>query len=160
MDLDALGNIGDFLGGIGVVITLAYLAFQIRHGARATRAATIQAVFSDATACSRLIGSSPQVATVWRRGCNSPKDLSEEELTQFFSLAIAILRNLENMFTQFRIAGDDESAWEQWDLSAREQMRNPGLQFFWRHRRDHFGHRFRDYIDSVIPDEKDAGHRA
>ena len=29
--LDALGNIGDFLRGIGVVITLLYLAAQIRQ---------------------------------------------------------------------------------------------------------------------------------
>ena len=27
--LDALGNIGDFLGGLGVVATLIYLALQI-----------------------------------------------------------------------------------------------------------------------------------
>ena len=33
--LEALGNIGDFIGGIGVVITLAYLAVQIRHNTRA-----------------------------------------------------------------------------------------------------------------------------
>ena len=31
MNLEMLGNIGDFLGGIGVVITLIYLAAQIRQ---------------------------------------------------------------------------------------------------------------------------------
>ena len=29
--LEDLGNIGDFLGGIGVVVTLVYLAYQIRQ---------------------------------------------------------------------------------------------------------------------------------
>ena len=28
--IETLGNIGDFVGGIGVVVTLFYLAFQIR----------------------------------------------------------------------------------------------------------------------------------
>ena len=32
--IDALGNIGDFVGGIGVVVTLAYLAVQIRHSSK------------------------------------------------------------------------------------------------------------------------------
>jgi hypothetical protein len=32
--LEGLGNIGDFIGGIGVVITLVYLAMQIRHNTR------------------------------------------------------------------------------------------------------------------------------
>jgi len=31
MDLDALGNIGDFLGGIGVVVTVVFLVFQVRQ---------------------------------------------------------------------------------------------------------------------------------
>ena len=31
MDLDALGNLGDFIGGIGVLATLIYLASQIRQ---------------------------------------------------------------------------------------------------------------------------------
>ena len=29
--LEALGNVGDFLGGLGVVVTLFYLASQIRQ---------------------------------------------------------------------------------------------------------------------------------
>jgi hypothetical protein len=37
MDLEALGNLGDFLGGIGVVITLLYLAIQIRQNTRQMR---------------------------------------------------------------------------------------------------------------------------
>ncbi len=32
--LDALGNLGDLISGIGVVITLGYLAVQIRHSSR------------------------------------------------------------------------------------------------------------------------------
>ncbi len=34
MNLDALGNIGDFIGGIGVVATLVYLVLQIRQNTR------------------------------------------------------------------------------------------------------------------------------
>ncbi len=31
-----LGNIGEFIGAIAVVVTLAYLAVQVRHGKEAT----------------------------------------------------------------------------------------------------------------------------
>jgi hypothetical protein len=34
LSLEALGNIGDFIGGLAVVITLLYLAFQIRQNSR------------------------------------------------------------------------------------------------------------------------------
>jgi hypothetical protein len=31
VNLDALGNIGDFLGGVGVIVTLIYLAARVRQ---------------------------------------------------------------------------------------------------------------------------------
>jgi len=40
--IEALGNIGDFVGGIGVVVTLLYLAVQIR-------ASRLQALTEDTT---------------------------------------------------------------------------------------------------------------
>jgi hypothetical protein len=44
--MEALGNIGDFLGGIGVVITLIYLAGQIRQNTRSIRtSATSSSLF-------------------------------------------------------------------------------------------------------------------
>jgi hypothetical protein len=42
--IETLGNIGDFVGGIGVVITLAYLAVQVRQSAKAGQVAAAQAV--------------------------------------------------------------------------------------------------------------------
>ena len=41
--LEALGNIGDFLGGLGVVITLPCLVAQIRENTRASKSASYQA---------------------------------------------------------------------------------------------------------------------
>lgn len=150
MNLDALGNIGDFIGGLGVVLTLGYLAIQIRRNTHAARASAVQAVYSDATAFSRLVGSSESVAATWRKGCESPDELTDNEQAQFISLATALIRNCENMFTQFQVTGDDSESWEPWALSIRGQMSRPGLQWFWRARRQTFSARFRAYLDSVV----------
>ena len=40
MTLGDLANIGEFVGAIGVIITLVYLAIQVRHSKRATDANT------------------------------------------------------------------------------------------------------------------------
>ncbi len=42
--LESLGNLGDFIGGIGVVATLAYLAVQVRQNTAAVRTASRQAI--------------------------------------------------------------------------------------------------------------------
>ena len=42
--LDSLGNLGDFIGGVGVVVTLVYLAIQVRQNTAALRTASRQAI--------------------------------------------------------------------------------------------------------------------
>ncbi len=42
MNWEAIGAIGEILGAIGVIVTLAYLAVQIRQNTQVTRASTAQ----------------------------------------------------------------------------------------------------------------------
>lgn len=44
MNFEMLGNFGDFVGGIAVVITLAYLGYQIRQNTKEVRNNSIQAL--------------------------------------------------------------------------------------------------------------------
>ena len=44
MTLSDLGNVGDFLGTIAVLVTLVYLAIQIRQNLATSRAQTRQAL--------------------------------------------------------------------------------------------------------------------
>ena len=39
--LEDLGNLGDFLGGLAVIITLAYLTLQVRQNTASAEAAAI-----------------------------------------------------------------------------------------------------------------------
>ncbi len=39
MTLEGLGNVGELIGGLAVIVSLVYLAIQVRQGARTTRAA-------------------------------------------------------------------------------------------------------------------------
>jgi hypothetical protein len=36
MSWDAIGAVGDFVGGLGVIVSLLYLATQVHHSARVT----------------------------------------------------------------------------------------------------------------------------
>lgn len=44
MNFEMLGNFGDFVGGIAVVITLLYLSYQIRQNTKEVRNNSIQAL--------------------------------------------------------------------------------------------------------------------
>jgi len=44
MSLEDLGNIGEFVAAVSVVVSLIYLAVQIRQNTRSVRASTYQVV--------------------------------------------------------------------------------------------------------------------
>ena len=79
-----LGNIGEFLGSVLVFVTLIYLAIQTRSINKQSQAEARYA-FVDAMADINVaIGSSKQVASVFRRGLESIENLDEDERMQFY----------------------------------------------------------------------------
>jgi hypothetical protein len=77
--LDELGNIGDFIGGLAVVVTLVYLALQIRQNTATIRVQTVQHLLSSDTAAadSVIAGPIPEVLAKLFAGDElSPKEIS------------------------------------------------------------------------------------
>jgi hypothetical protein len=68
--LETLGNLGDFVGGVAVIVTLIYLAQQVRQNTRALQTASRQAVtagFRDYNRLSFQPGATRAVAEGMRR---------------------------------------------------------------------------------------------
>jgi hypothetical protein len=84
--LDGLGNIGDFIGGIGVVVTLVYFAVQVRQHTATLRTASRQNLTSGYRAHNgHLIN--PQVAEAYARGLEDYPNMPAEQ-KRIFALAI------------------------------------------------------------------------
>jgi hypothetical protein len=76
--LESLGNIGDFVCGLGVVLTLAYIEVQIRQNTATTRVQTVQHLLTtNSESINAMIGG-PVPAIVSK--LESGEELSETEL--------------------------------------------------------------------------------
>ena len=100
--LEALGNIGDFLGGIGVFATLIYLAIQIRNNTISSRTASYQAAITSISDLARDIGLSAEATDIFRRGQLERESFSPDERTRFDILMLSLMRNYENIHFQPR----------------------------------------------------------
>ena len=60
MNWEAMGAIGESVGALGVVVSLLYLATQLRHSSRTAKANALDEAVADAWARSRC-------STTWRR---------------------------------------------------------------------------------------------
>jgi len=106
MSWDAIGAIGDFIGGLAVVVSLIYLATQVRHSARVTEqntrevsAAARESVFG-AFSRWRALVADERLTRVFVLGCNDLSDLSREERFQFGLLMQDLLYANQVLFSR------------------------------------------------------------
>ena len=79
MDLTQLANLGEFVGGVAVLVTLVYLAIQLRLG---RRLAQIDAHREINTLLSNFLGDiakDPELHDLWYNGRQARRNLNEEE---------------------------------------------------------------------------------
>ena len=129
--LDALGNIGDFVGGFAVIITLIYLAVQIRDNTRSTRLAAMQTAMMASQNVALLPSQNSELARVIRLGFNTPTELNADELTQFRYYMFAVFRVNEDMFVQHAAGVIDSETFEARTMSLLAMLSTPGGRTVW-----------------------------
>ena len=59
MDLTQLANLGEFIGGVAVLVTLIYLAAELRRSRLANEVASVEALMAGRVKVTRGRGGSP-----------------------------------------------------------------------------------------------------
>ena len=91
MNWDALGAIGEIIGAFAVVISLIYLASQIRTQNKETRIASVHDI-SEAFRSGITSFQDAQRADVYTKALNSFDELTNSEKLQFISMVQGLLR--------------------------------------------------------------------
>ena len=79
MTLSDLGDLGDFLGGIGVIATLVYLAIQIRRNTMAVRSTSLDSAYAAHMEFQRTVWSDSELNKLWFDGLTGRSQLSDTE---------------------------------------------------------------------------------
>jgi len=111
MNWDAIGAIGDAIGGFGVLVTLLYLAIQTRQNTRAVRAATYSQVAGSFSDISLAMFQDPNAAGLIRRARDDPESLSQEDTDRYEAFLLSYLRRAENMYFQSEEGILDAETW-------------------------------------------------
>jgi len=162
MSLNDLANLGQIIGALTVVISLIYVAFQIRQNTAAIRSATAQSVHEhfagwyNAFACD---GSLSQIAI---NGLKDYGSLSETEKARFVALFMAFLSYGQNAFLKRRQGLLSPSLWNGREQVLMNLIGAPGGKGLWKERAYLFGEEFRRHVDDLMkrtphPDAKPLG---
>jgi hypothetical protein len=149
MSLSDLASLGSFVSGVAVLISLIYLALQVRQTkrnqqiairhSRATRIVSLQLALADRA-----------VADAWLHGSASPQEITQTELSQFINLCRALFFHFEDSFYQREEGLLNDDSFETVVAGARLSARSPGWRAAWRIARPNFRGRFLDFMDGVV----------
>jgi hypothetical protein len=146
---ESLGNVGDFIGGIGVVITLAYLALQIRQNSTSVKAASAQAVLGTLAQSIASVASSSAASRVVILGQIDFDQLSEEEQLQFALWLLGWFRVFEQAHQQYVVGVLDPVQWKGHATQIESTMQSPVVRRWWAVRRVLFDPDFRRFIEGL-----------
>jgi hypothetical protein len=150
MNWDALGAIGELVGATAVVLTLAYLALQIRQTNRATRSESIQESTTAFNEINGWVVNDELVARIFLLGSRDINELSEEENIRFSFFLLSTFHVFETIFPQNRFGTIDQSIWESELGSLRYLMAKPGITAWWNAIPLSFSSDFREFVHREI----------
>jgi len=139
MDLNALGNIGEFVGAIGVIISLIYVSVQLRQNTKAVRATAYQEVSQNSVELLSLIIADAEMAEIWGRGLDAGEDsLTTTERFRWHAMLLATFRHWDNLNYQYRNGTLDHEIWKSYQFMIRSYLVRPGFRDWWRRHQDAF----------------------
>ena len=97
MTLEDLGNLGEFLGAIGVIVTLAYLALEIRQNTRMMRASIRQARADSALQNQTMTAASNELQEAFLKD-EAGEPLDPIEARRLVSYRVGWWRNQETVY--------------------------------------------------------------
>ena len=111
MNWEAAGAVGEIVGAFAVVLTLIYLAIQIRHSIRATKALVRESATNSMVQDIRATYQDKDLLSAYVKLQNG-ESLSNTEEYCVRQESAAWLRTYENMHYQYRKGFLDEEEWQ------------------------------------------------
>src|SRR6267143_6591700 len=163
MNLNDLANLGQIIGALAVVISLFYVAHQIRQNTNAVRSATAQTVHEHFAKWYHLVAADADLSRIVANGLRDYASLAEQERVRFVAAFMAFVSCSQNAFLKWRERLLEQPLWRGWELVIMNLVCAPGGKAFWRDRAFMFGDQFRRYVESDLmtrephPDAKPMG---
>lgn len=147
--LEALGNIGDFVGGIGVVVTLIYLAVQIRINIKTVKSAAAESVMQSMSEFFKAMAQTPGASTLIEQGFTEYDALERDRQLEFYLWLFSWFRLAEVAHYHYSSGQLPDAFWSGQVAHLKSMLKNESVRAFWSVRKSVFSTGFREFIDGL-----------
>ncbi len=142
MTIEELGNLGEFLAAIATLITLIYLALQIRQNTSLLQLSETRGTQEDADRWRSLLIENKDVASLYRRGLADYDSLDADDRLRFRMLHDQLFFGWQAIFSQHPRHPRVPSGF------IKSTFRQPGGQQYWEKSKHRFSPEFVAFVDS------------
>jgi len=144
--LNELGSLGEFISGLAVVVTLIYLALQIRHNTRAVRSSMHQDMVGSTARIAESVSDNADLGRIVLKADEDYDNLTKGEFIRFEAYAERVFGNFESVFYSYRNSMIEQDLWESWEASYLADISRNAMRRFWHEDRPMH---LRDYMDFI-----------
>lgn len=133
--LQDLGNLGEFVGAIGVVISLVYLGRQMVQNTQSVRAASFNSMVQNSIRLLEHAFRDSEFADFLARAQLDPTLLTPSERVRWDSYMTAVYRHFGNLQYSHRVGTLDHQMWTAYKATLKDHLRTESwAEWFQQHR--------------------------
>ena len=150
MNWEMLSAIGQVVAAIGVIISLIYLAVQIREQNKERRRAGINILTTQWGELVKTGQESRDFAELFLRGIQSFQNLDAPDKLRFSAFFTRFTRNAEGMFIYYRDGALEKALWDEVERTMIDYFAYPGVREWWTTRKHWLTDEFRAVAEPII----------
>lgn len=136
--LDALGNLGEFVGALGVVVSLVYLAQQMSQNTTSVRAASFNEMVQNSIRLLEHAFRDSEFADFLYRAERDPASLTPSERVRWDAYMTAVYRHFGNLVYQYRVGALDRQMWDSYERTLEEHLKTPSWAAWFEENKNNF----------------------
>ena len=149
MNWGAIGAVAELLGAAGVIVSLVYLANQVRAAGELGQQEAARSVLAKLNSAMEYLASSHEKSDMWVRGSSGLANLKDEaEVVQFSAFLTTFFRTYEELYI-YQKAGV-EWDWEGVEAQVRATLGAPGVREWWPTRNHFLSAEVRDHLSPYV----------
>ena len=147
MNAETINVWAQLIASLGVIISLFYLAAQVRQNTRSARAIVVDSLAKSMHDLAFEMAQSDQLLKT-AMTLEDWKSATELERARYASFMLGYFKLFENAWFQMRKGTLERDQWEGYDAFLRSVWMQPAVKTWWTMRRMFFAPGFRQYVEN------------
>ena len=156
--LQDLGSLGEFVGALGVVISLIYLARQMSQNTTSIRAASFNSMTENSIRILEHAFRDGDFAEFLHCTEQDPSSLSANEVVRWDAYMTAVYRHFGNLVYQYRVGVLDRQMWQSYRNTLKQHLRTPSWRDWFERNKGSFSTSLVDLVAKATRELEAEGH--